>query len=115
MPWVVLDHPDFIPERQALDSDVIDKLAEIVLALVEAGPHLGRPHIDTLAGSRHGNMKEIRISVRGAWRFAFAFDPERQAIILCGGNKEGTAQRLFYKTLIRTADKRFDDWLEAKG
>ena len=36
------------------------------------------------------------------------------AVLLCGGNKEGGSSRKFYKTLIDTADKRFDEWLEAK-
>lgn len=49
---------------------------------------------------------------RGA--FAFAFDPDRSAIILCGGNKEGQSGRKFYNTLIALADERFTDWLEAE-
>jgi len=39
------------------------------------------------------------------WRFAFAFDPERKAVILCGGAKSGVSQKLFYKQLIDLADK----------
>ena len=44
---------------------------------------------------------------------AFAFDPERQAILLVAGDKAGVAQKRFYKTLIATADKRFDGHLAA--
>ena len=95
-----------------LDAEVSDKLDAILLALEKAGPRLGRPWVDTLKGSRHRNMKEIRLSVKGAWRFAFAFDVERRAVLLCGGNKEGGSQRKFYKGLIDTADRRFDEWLE---
>ncbi|MGX9576659.1 type II toxin-antitoxin system RelE/ParE family toxin [Mesorhizobium sp. f-mel] len=91
-----------------------NKLAEVVIALEGIGPQLGRPLADTLNGSKHRNMKEIRFATGGAWRFAFAFDPERRAVILVGGNKEGTASRQFYKSLIATADKRFDEWLEAE-
>lgn len=111
MTWTVLEHPDFAAERERLSPDVQDKLASVILALQKAGPQLGRPHVDTLEGSRHKKMKEIRFSVGGAWRFAFAFDEERNAIVLCGGNKEGIAKRRFYKQLIDLADKRFDDWL----
>ena len=89
MKWTVVEHPDFRTERKELDAEVSDKLDAILLALEETGPRLGRPWVDTLKGSRHRNMKEIRIAVKGAWRFAFAFDPERQAVLLCGGNKEG--------------------------
>lgn len=91
----------------------MDKLAEAILVLEEKGPLLGRPLIDTLNGSKHRNMKELRIAVGGAWRFAFAFDPVQQAVFFVGGNKEGGSSRKFYKRLIRTADKRFDEWLEA--
>jgi len=59
-------------------------------------------------------MKEIRFALKGSWRFAFAFDPDRQAIILFGGNKEGINQTRFYKSLIKKADRRFDEWLQAK-
>lgn len=114
MKWTVLEHPDFIKEREGLDDAVSDKLDELILVLEQTGPQLGRPIVDTLKGSKHKNMKEIRIAVKGAWRFAFAFDQERQAIILFGGNKEGQSQNKFYKALIATADVRFDEWLEAE-
>lgn len=113
MSWTVLEHPDFREERKSLDDAVSDKLDEVILALEQAGPHLGRPLVDTLKGSRHKNMKEVRIAVKGTWRFAFAFDPERQAVLLCGGNKEGSSSRKFYKAMIEIADRRFDDWLES--
>jgi len=35
-------------------------------------------------------------------------------VILVGGNKEGGSSRRFYTSLISTADKRFDEWLEAE-
>jgi hypothetical protein len=111
--WTVIDHPDFDVERERLPRNVLDKLAEVILALEERGPQLGRPLVDTLKGSEHPNMKEIRIAVNGAWRFAFAFDPERNAIILVGGNKEGVSSDRFYKNLIKIADERFDEWLKA--
>jgi hypothetical protein len=39
------------------------------------GPHLGRPWVDTLNGSRYTNMKELRFrAAHGVWRFAFVFD-----------------------------------------
>jgi hypothetical protein len=68
--------------------------------LEEFGPQLGRPNVDTLKGSSHSNMKELRFSLDGLWRFAFAFDPLRQ-------DKEGANQSRFYKELIKIADERF--------
>lgn len=51
---------------------------------------------------------------QGVWRFAFAFDEERNAVVLVGGNKQGKNQKRFYKSLIATADERFSEWLEAE-
>lgn len=112
MPWTVIDHPEFGRERQRLPVAVSEKLDEISAVIEEMGPNLGRPLVDTLSGSRHANMKEIRFAMDGPWRFAFAFDPERQAVILVGGNKQGISEQCFYRSLIRIADVRFDDWLD---
>jgi len=62
------------------------------------------------------NMKELRFDAKGGrevWRVAFAFDPERRAIVLAAGDKQGVSERLFYKRLIRKADERFDKHLAA--
>lgn len=81
MAWVVREHPEFSEELEALDERIADKLFEIVSILIQEGPNLGRPYVDTLENSKHSNMKEIRFSFEGVWRFAFAFDPERQGVI----------------------------------
>jgi len=58
-------------------------------------------------------MKELRFTLRdGEWRIAFAFDPERCAILLIGGSKSGTSEKRFYKDLIRVADERFTNHLK---
>lgn len=59
-------------------------------------------------------MKEPRFSAAGGeWRAAFAFDPERKAIVLVAGDKSGAGnERRFYKFLIATADQRSDAHLE---
>ena len=77
--------------------------------LAVKGPELSRPHADTLNGSKHANMKELRFSTNnGVWRVAFAFDPTRRAILLVGGDKSGVKEKRFYRGLIKTADARFD-------
>lgn len=114
MSWTVANHDAFDSEYDALSEPVQDELLALMRLLAVYGPQLGRPHADTLAGSRHANMKELRFkAANGVWRVAFAFDPERQAILLVAGDKSGVAQRRFYKTLVATADKRFDDHLVA--
>lgn len=112
--WTVLFHDAFERERCALDESLQDALLTQAKVLALVGPQLGRPHVDTLAGSRHANMKELRFRWRGdQWRIAFAFDPERQAILLVGGDKRGADQRRFYDRLIAIADARFDEHLES--
>lgn len=113
MAWTVLYHQAFLPEMEALPEPVQDGLLTIAELLILAGPTLGRPHADTLAGSRHANMKELRFTAQdGVWRVAFAFDPKRRAIILVAGDKAGVAQKRFYKTLVAKADARFAEHLE---
>ena len=54
--------------------------------LQQFGPQLGRPRVDTLKGSRHANMKELRFGAAdGEWRVAFAFDTEAQGNPARGG------------------------------
>lgn len=46
------------------DTDRASVLAAM-LVLQEKGPGLSRPYADTLKGSRHSNMKELRIQSKG--------------------------------------------------
>ena len=109
MKWSVELHDEFQPEFFALPPKVRRTILALSRLLGEFGPHLGRPRVDTLNGSRHANMKEMRFSVvDGEWRLAFAFDPARNAVLLVAGDKSGGSVRRFYRTLVRKADERFD-------
>ena len=113
MTWEVRFHPEFEPEFDALPVAVQDEVLARAKLLEAFGPHLGRPSVDTLKGSRHANMKELRFDAAGGvWRVAFAFDPSRSAILLTAGAKSGVSERRFYRQLIRRADERFDRHLE---
>lgn len=114
MTWTVLFHDAFNAEFSSLKEELQDELLAHAHLLAKFGPNLGRPTVDTLKGSRHTNMKELRFSWSGqVWRVAFAFDPQRQAILLVGGDKGGADQRRFYKRLINVADERYDEHLGA--
>ena len=92
-----------------LEMEVQDELLAQLQLLACCGPALGRPRVDTLKGSRHSNMKELRFSVgNGVWRIAFAFDPSRRAVLLVAGDKAGISERRFYRSLIERADARFE-------
>ena len=74
--------------------------------LIDLGPNLGRHDVDTLKQSQLANLKELRVSVNGSpYRLLFAFDSNRTAVFLCGGDKSG--QRRFYKQMIPIAEARF--------
>jgi len=107
--WQVLFHAEFEPEFDALDEEVQDELLAQANLLKQFGPLLKRPTADTLHGSKHDNMKELRFKAAdGVWRIAFAFDPEQKAILLVGGDKSGGGEKRFYRQLIKEADARFD-------
>jgi hypothetical protein len=107
--WAVEMADEFALEFDELDEDVRIEILALATLLEKFGPMLGRPRVDTLSGSRHPNMKELRFSASdGEWRVAFAFDPNRKAILLVAGDKSGGSQKRFYRDLVRKAEERFD-------
>lgn len=110
--WVVEIGDEFEPEYDALPGDVQDELLAMTRLLQQFGPQLKRPHADTMNGSRHANMKELRFKAAdGIWRVAFAFDPKRKAVLLVAGDKSGVNEKRFYRELIKKADDRYGDHL----
>jgi hypothetical protein len=91
----------------ALDPDTAAAVGTAIEMLVESGPGLGRPVVDSVKGSSVHNMKELRT---GSVRVLFAFDPVRNAVLLVGGDKRGDWQG-WYRINIPIADQRFAKWL----
>lgn len=98
---------------KSVDEVTFDLIGAAVEILAEQGPGLGRPLVDSIVGSRHKNMKELRpgSSGRSEVRILFAFDPTRRAILLVAGDKQGQWQR-WYRTNVPIADARYDEHLE---
>jgi hypothetical protein len=114
MKWDVGFHEAFYAEFTQLPEAVRLELLAKVILLEAFGPGLKRPHVDTLNGSTYANMKELRFNASdGVWRVAFAFDPERCAILLVGGDKSGGGEKRFYQQLLEIADRRFKQHLDA--
>jgi len=114
--WIVEFADEFVPEFRQLPKPVRLELLAQAGRLGLFGPELGRPSVDTLKGSRHANMKELRFrALDGAWRVAFAFDPRRSAILLVAGDKSGVSARRFYRALTARADARLDAHLVNLG
>lgn len=112
--WDVVYTDQFGVWFQSLREDQQDAVIARVEVLEMEGPALGRPTVDTIEGSRHSNMKELRVSKGGAIRVLFAFDPQRQAVLLLGGDKTGR-WNAWYAEAIPLADDLFDEYLAETG
>ena len=108
--WQVLYEQPFEQWFLSLNrEEKIDVLACIRL-LEEHGPRLKRPHADTLKNSKLKNLKELRIQHLGKpYRILFVFDPKRQAVLLCGGDKTG--DKRFYRVMIAIAESSYQHYL----
>lgn len=112
MNWEAERTPEFDEWWKTLTDQEQRKVVASVEALQEIGPTAGRPLVDTVEGSRHPNMKELRVSQ--TIRIFFAFDPRRVAILLIGGDKAGKARR-FYKRMVPVADRIYGRHLGRRG
>jgi hypothetical protein len=93
--------------REAEQEDI----DAVVRVLEQRGPALRRPHVGTIDGSRHANMKELIVQHAGRpYRILFAFDPRRCAILLIGGDKTGNPR--WYQEHVPIADELYDEHLE---
>lgn len=83
----------------------------VVGLLEECGPNLPFPYSSGVSGSRHSHMRELRIQHQGRpIRVLYAFDPQRTAILLLGGDKTGNNR--WYKVNVPIADRLYDEYLE---
>ncbi|MFD7415221.1 type II toxin-antitoxin system RelE/ParE family toxin [Kitasatospora purpeofusca] len=115
MAWEVSLHEEVVAWFVRLVEDepeVADQVSAAIDKLEADGPTLGRPLVDRIKKSRHHNMKELRPRAGGAVeiRILFAFDPDREAILLVAGDKTG-AWNQWYDENIPVADARFDEHL----
>lgn len=112
--WEVLTTEIFDDWYDSLDETNRARMMALLLVLADKGPMLGRPYADTVEASSYRNMKELRVQSKGdPLRAFFAFDPSRQGIVLCAGNKAGNEKR-FYKEMIPIADREFKAHLSKK-
>jgi len=111
MVWNVEATEEYALWYAGVESNAQADIDAVVLMLSEKGPQLSRPHADTLKGSIHSNMKELRVQSGGKpLRICFAFDPNRSAILLIGGDKTG--DKRFYDRMISQADSLYEEHLE---
>jgi hypothetical protein len=109
--WNVEYTDEFGAWWSTLSESQQDDVEAIVTLLVRKGPRLPFPYSSGINGSRHGQMRELRVQSGGdPLRVFYAFDPRRTAILLVGGNKTG--DRRFYRRMIPVADRIYDTYLD---
>jgi hypothetical protein len=102
--WSVEFTDEFEAWWDSLTMEEQEDVRASVNVLRQCGPSLGRPHVDSVAGSGYPNMKELRTQHSGRpYRTLFAFDPRRVAILLIGGDKTGNNR--WYEEFVPLADK----------
>ena len=109
--WEVEYTDEFEQWWHTLTADEQEDLVVTVELLRNLGPSLPRPYSDTIKGSKHSNMKELRTQSKGKpLRTLYAFDPRRCAILLTAGDKTGDDR--FYEKMIPLADRLYDEHLK---
>jgi hypothetical protein len=113
MTWEVLFGEAFEEWFLALSSLEQTDIFTIIEVLESMGPHLPRPYSDTLSGSKKiKNLKELRVQHAGKpYRILYAFDPRRRAILLCGGRKDGSGDKQFYRRMVAIAESEYFTYL----
>ncbi len=91
---------------RTLDAEHTAKVTATIARVVAGGPTLGRPHVDAIHGSRVRKLKEARVD-RGK-RLLFAFDSNRNLVMLVGGDKAGKWNR-WYPEKIKLAERLYAD------
>lgn len=108
--WEVEYTDEFGVWWNTLDEHEQESVATSVELLRQLGPQLPRPHADTVKGSKHPHLKELRTQHQGRpIRTLFAFDPRRVALLLIGGDKTGDNR--FYDRMIPLADRLYNEHL----
>ena len=111
MAWEVEFTEEFEKWWNDLKEAEQGKVDAHVRALERWGPNLPYPMSSGVNGSRHPQMRELRIQVQGRpFRVLYAFNPKRAAILLVGGDKTGDDR--WYEVNVPIADRLYDAHLE---
>jgi hypothetical protein len=110
--WTTISTDEFAKWFIDLDSHDQERVQRIVRRIEVVGPTLTRPHADTVKNPAYANMKELRIQ-NPLIRIFFAFDPNRVAVLLVGGDKQNATK--FYDLMIARADALYAEHLRSLG
>ena len=111
MAWEIEYTDEFGGWWASLSESEQEEVGACVDLLEQRGPRLGYPYSSDVRGSRHGNLRELRVQHAGRpYRVFYAFDPRRTAILLIGGGKAGEAR--WYERYVPIADRLYEEQLE---
>ncbi len=109
----VLGTDEFDAWFQALSDAEAREVMNVVDKLEILGLSLGFPHSSAVAGGRHA-LRELRPKRgKSPIRVFYAFDPQRQAVVLIGGDKSGDNK--FYERLVPVAERIFEEYLTERA
>lgn len=109
--WTIIYRPRYSVWFKKCGEQLQNEILAHLEVLKTLGPNLGRPRVDHIKGSKHQNMKELRIQHKGdPVRILFAFDPARRAVLCLGGAKTGDKD--WYRHHLPLADREFTAHLE---
>ncbi len=89
---------------RTLDGERRTRVKGAIARVAAAGSTLGRPQVGLISGSRVHKLKEVRVD-RGI-RILFAFDSNRDAVMLVGGDKAGRWNR-WYPSQVARAERLY--------
>ena len=113
--WNIKQTSEFQDWFDGSSKKLQDAIVENVEVLRQLGPSLGRPKADTLKGSSIKNLKELRFSVgEKVIRVFYVFDPDRNGVLLIGGDKAGSGDKQFYDQMIHKSEKIYASYLEER-
>lgn len=113
--WNIKQTEEFQDWFDTADKKLKEAIVENVEVLKQMGPQLGRPYADTIKGSSITNLKELRFdSGEKVIRIFYVFDPDRNGVLLIGGNKSSSGGKTFYKTMTDQSEKIYANYLEKR-
>jgi hypothetical protein len=113
--WNIKQTAEFQDWFDEADKKLREAIVENVEVLKQMGPQLGRPQADTIKGSSITNLKELRFnSGEKVVRVFYVFDPDRNGVLLIGGNKSSSGGKKFYKDMIDQSEKIYAKYLEER-
>lgn len=103
---------EFLGWFDALDDGDTRAVVRVVGLLETRGTGLGFPHSSAITGSKYA-LRELRVQSGGRpLRVFYAFDPQRDAVLIIGGDKTGDDR--FYQRMVPVAESIWEEYLSGK-